>query len=43
VKPFAQEKKDPAQGPGLLANSKNLAMAMVTVTAMMGRCICRND
>jgi hypothetical protein len=43
VKPFAQKKKDPAQGPGLLANSKNLAMAMVTVTAMMGRCICRND
>jgi hypothetical protein len=39
-----RKKKDPAQEPGLLANSENLAMAMVTVmAAMMGRCICRND
>jgi hypothetical protein len=38
------KKKDPAQRPGLLANSKNLAMAMVAVMAtMMGCSICRND
>jgi hypothetical protein len=38
------QKKDPAQGPGLLANSKNLAMvmAMMMTTMMMGRGISRN-
>jgi hypothetical protein len=36
-------KKDPAQGPGLLANSKNLAMVMVTMMpTVMGRGVCRN-
>jgi hypothetical protein len=36
------KKKDPAQGPGLLANSKNLAMVMTMVTTMMmGRGVSR--
>jgi hypothetical protein len=42
-KTFRAKKKDPAQGPGLLANSKNLAMVMAMVmTMMMGRGIGRN-
>jgi hypothetical protein len=42
-KTFRTKKKDPAQGPGLLANSKNLAMVMTMVTTMMmGRGISRN-
>jgi hypothetical protein len=37
------QKKDPAQGPGLLANSKNLAMVMAMMTTMMmGRGVGRN-
>jgi hypothetical protein len=42
-KTFRAKKKDPAQGPGLLANSKNLAMAMMAVmTTMMGCGVGRN-
>jgi hypothetical protein len=42
-KTFRTKKKDPARGPGLLANPKNLAMVMVTVmTTMMGRGVSRN-
>jgi hypothetical protein len=38
-----RKKKDPAQGPGLLANSKNLAMVMAMMTTMMmGRGVSRN-
>jgi hypothetical protein len=35
LNPPRQKKKDPAQGPGLLANSKNLAMMMAVMTTMM--------
>jgi len=35
-KTFRAKKKDPAQGPGLLANSENLAMVMAMMTTMMG-------
>jgi hypothetical protein len=42
-KTLRAKKKDPAQGPGLLANSKNLAMVMAMVMTMMtGRGIGRN-
>jgi hypothetical protein len=34
-KTFRAKKKDPAQRPGLLANSKNLAMVMAMMTTMM--------
>jgi hypothetical protein len=38
-----RKKKDPVQRPGLLANSKNLAMVMAMVMTMMtGRGISRN-
>ncbi|HWW97400.1 MAG TPA: hypothetical protein VNY74_06875 [Edaphobacter sp.] len=42
-KTFHAKKKDPAQGPGLLANSENLAMVMAMMTTMMmGRGVGRN-
>jgi hypothetical protein len=42
-KTFRAKKKDPAQGPGLLANSENLAMVMAMMTTMMmGRGVSRN-
>jgi hypothetical protein len=38
-----RKKKDPAQRPSLLANSKNLAMVMTMMTTMvMGRGVGRN-
>jgi hypothetical protein len=42
-KTFRTKKERPGTGPGLLANSKNLAMVMVTVMpTMMGRGVSRN-
>jgi hypothetical protein len=42
-KPSRKKKKDPATRPGLLANSENLAMAMVAMmTTMMGHGASRN-
>jgi hypothetical protein len=42
-KTFRATKKDPVQRPGLLANSKNLAMVMAMMTTMMmGRGVGRN-